>query len=172
MEHQHTVWGWINHHWMLISLMYFPAFMGYLNSFVVFLKVMGCTKLADFLGRFEDATKAAVDSYKSQKSLQNVGKPAAIVLFFIGLSFMTGCSFFSSANGFCGRITGEGMTVPYIGGKANLDGFNCHVGCIGKCPSDIYAALAAQMKSYADSQTTNGKIMTMGPGTVTFIPSK
>ncbi len=83
----------------------------------------------------------------------------------------SGCAS-SGANGFCGRITGEGLTVPYIGGKANLDGFNCHVGCVGKCTADVYTALSTQMKSYADSQTTNGKIMTTTPGTVTFTPSK
>lgn len=54
-------------------MVYFPAFMGYLNSFVVFLKVMGYDKLANFLGRFEDATKAAVDNYKSQKQTTNGG---------------------------------------------------------------------------------------------------
>lgn len=69
-QHTHTIWGWINHHWFLISMVYFPAFMGYLNAFVVFLKVMGWTKLADFLGRFEDAAKASIDAYKSQKQNQ------------------------------------------------------------------------------------------------------
>jgi hypothetical protein len=84
---------------------------------------------------------------------------------------ITGCAS-SGANGFCGRISGQGLTVPYVGGKANVDGYNCHVGCVGKCTPDVYAALTAQMKSYADSQTTNGQIMTTGPGTVQFIPSK
>lgn len=90
---------------------------------------------------------------------------------FLSVLLLTGCAS-SGANGFCGRITGEGLTIPYIGGKANVDGFNCHVGCVGKCTPDVYAALTAQMKSYADSQTTNGKIMTTEPGTVTFTPTK
>jgi len=87
------------------------------------------------------------------------------------LLLFTGCAS-SGANGFCGRVTGEGLTVPYIGGKANVDGFNCHVGCVGKCTPDVYEALSSQMKSYVDAQNTNGKIMTTVPGTVTFTPSK
>jgi len=84
---------------------------------------------------------------------------------------LSGCAS-SGANGLCGRITGQGLTGPYVGGKFNLDGFNCHMGCVGKCPPELYTALATQMKSYSDSMTTNGKIMTTGPGTVTFTPSK
>lgn len=89
----------------------------------------------------------------------------------LSILLFTGCAS-SGANGFCGRITGQGLTVPYIGGKANVDGFNCHVGCVGKCTPDVYTALTAQMKSYSDSQTTNGQIMTTVPGTVTFTPNK
>ena len=94
-----------------------------------------------------------------------------VILVCVGLMFASGCAS-SGANGFCGRVSGQGLTVPYVGGKANVDGFNCHVGCVGKCPESIYTALSAEMKSYADSQTTNGQIMTTGPGTVQFIPSK
>ena len=83
----------------------------------------------------------------------------------------SGCAS-SGANGFCGRISGQGLTVPYVGGKANVDGFNCHIGCVGKCPAEIYTALSAQMKSYADAQTTSSQITTTTPGTVTFTPSK
>jgi hypothetical protein len=74
-------------------------------------------------------------------------------------------------NGLCGRITGQEMTVPYIGGKANVDGFACHMGYVGSGKPD-YTPLVNAMKDYADSQTTNGKIMTTGPGTITFTPNK
>lgn len=84
---------------------------------------------------------------------------------------LSGCAS-AGSNGFCGRVTGMELTVPYIGGKANVDGYACHVGCIGKCTSDNYVTLAQVMKDYSDSQTTNGKIMTTSPGTVTFTPSK
>ncbi len=66
MEHQHTFLGWLNHNWAVISLVYFPAFLGYLNAFVASCKVMGWTKLADYLGKVEDAIKAFVDSVKNQ----------------------------------------------------------------------------------------------------------
>lgn len=84
---------------------------------------------------------------------------------------LSGCAS-SGSNGFCGRVTGMELTVPYIGGKANIDGYACHVGCVGTCTADNYTALSTVMKDYANSQTTNGKIMTTGPGTVVFTPSK
>lgn len=65
-EHHHTFWQWLHFHWAEISLIWFPAMMGYLNAFVAALKVMGWTKLADFLGRLEDALKTFVDTLKNQ----------------------------------------------------------------------------------------------------------
>lgn len=67
LPHQHTVLGWVHHHFMEISLVWFPAFMGYLNGFAASFKVMGWTKLADFCGRLEDAVKAFVDARKAQQ---------------------------------------------------------------------------------------------------------
>lgn len=58
-QHTHTWWGWLNHHWAFISLVCFPAFMCYLNAIAIFFKVMGATKLADFLGKLEEALIAA-----------------------------------------------------------------------------------------------------------------
>lgn len=92
-------------------------------------------------------------------------------LLIIAALALSGCAS-SGSNGFCGRISGMELTVPYVGGKANVDGYACHVGCIGHCTADNYTALANVMKSYADSQTTQGKIMTTGPGTVVFTPNK
>ncbi len=65
-QHPHTFLGWLNHHWAVISLVYFPAFLGYLNGFVASCKVMGWAKLADFCGKLEDAIKAFVDTVKTQ----------------------------------------------------------------------------------------------------------
>lgn len=72
IEHHHTFLQWLNHNWAMISLVWFPAMMGYLNALVAALKVMGWTKLADFLGRLEDALKTFVDTVKSQN--QTKGK--------------------------------------------------------------------------------------------------
>ncbi len=66
-EHHYTAWQWINHHFMLISMVYFPAAMMYLNSIAIFLKVMGATKLADFLAKLEEALIAARDAAKAYK---------------------------------------------------------------------------------------------------------
>lgn len=66
-QHPHTFLGWLNHHWAFISLVCFPAFMCYLNSFAIFLKVMGATALADFLSKLEQALVAARDAAKAYK---------------------------------------------------------------------------------------------------------
>ena len=85
---------------------------------------------------------------------------------------MTGCAS-AGMNGICGRITGQEITIPYVGGKANVDGYICHVGCVGlNCGKPDYATLESVMNHYADMQSTSGKITTIGPGTVTFTPSK
>jgi len=63
------------------------------------------------------------------------------------------------------------MTIPYVGGKSNIDGFACHLGYVGSGKPD-YSDLVKTMKDFADSQTTSGKIMTTAPGTITFTPAK
>lgn len=92
----------------------------------------------------------------------------SILIGFVGI--LSGCAS-GGYNGFCGRITGQELTVPYAGGKANVDGFACHLGYVGKGTPD-YTPLVNAMKDYADAQTTSGKIMTTTPGTITFTPSK
>lgn len=64
-------WFYVEHHWMMISMIWFPAFLGYLNAFVASCKVMGWTKLADELGRVEDALRVFVSTVRSQN--QNTG---------------------------------------------------------------------------------------------------
>ena len=84
----------------------------------------------------------------------------------------TGCAS-AGMNGFCGRITGSELTVPYIGGKTNADGYICHVGCVGmNCPKPDYDAITSIMTSYLKAQTTDGKLTVTGPGTVSFTPTK
>jgi hypothetical protein len=65
-QHPHTFLGWLNHHWAFISLVCFPAFMGYLNGLAAFFRVMGNTKLSDWLSKFEEALKAFIANSKPQ----------------------------------------------------------------------------------------------------------
>ena len=58
------------------------------------------------------------------------------ILLIIGFIALTGCAS-SGANGFCGRISGQGLTVPYVGGKAYVDGYNCHV-AVSYTHLDVY----------------------------------
>lgn len=67
IAHHHTILGWINHHFMEISMVWFPAFLGYLNATVASLKVMGFTRASEFLGKLEDGIKTFVDTVKTQK---------------------------------------------------------------------------------------------------------
>lgn len=66
MVPHHTFFGFIQHHWLEISMVWFPAFLGYLNAAVASLKVMGFTKAAEILGKLEDGIKTFVDTIKSQ----------------------------------------------------------------------------------------------------------
>lgn len=67
--------NYLQSHWMVISLIWFPAFLGYLNGFVAACKVMGWTKLADELGKLENALKAFVDTVKNKNGgSSDVGK--------------------------------------------------------------------------------------------------
>ena len=85
---------------------------------------------------------------------------------------LSGCAS-AGMNGICGRITGTELTVPYVGGKANVDGYVCHVGCVGlHCGVPDYSVLESVMNHYADSQSTSGKLFVSGPGSVSFTPSK
>ena len=68
MEHQYTWWQILNHHWAFISLVCFPAGMGYLNGLAAFFRVMGNTKLSDWLSKFENAIKAFIANAKPQQA--------------------------------------------------------------------------------------------------------
>lgn len=65
-HHSHTFLQWLNHNWAVISLVWFPAFLGYLNAAVASLKVMGFDRAAQFLGKLEDGIKTFVDTLKNQ----------------------------------------------------------------------------------------------------------
>lgn len=110
-------------------------------------------------------TTAIQDSSKGN-ALTNLLILSALAIFSVGCAS-------AGINGMCGRITGQEMTVPYVSGKANVDGYACHVGCVGLgCPKPSYDAIVSVMDAYSKMETTQGKIMTTGPGTVVFTPSK
>ena len=66
-EHHHTWYQWLNHNSGMILLVYIPAFCGWLNGIIAFLKVWGLTQAAEFCGKLEDSLKAFVDAMRSQK---------------------------------------------------------------------------------------------------------
>lgn len=72
-QHPHTFLQWLNHHWAVISLVWFPAFLGYLNAFAASCKVMGWDKFANWLGKFESALTTFVSTARSQN--QSLNKP-------------------------------------------------------------------------------------------------
>lgn len=88
------------------------------------------------------------------------------------LFLFVGCAS-SGVNGLCGRVTGTEVSIPYVGGKANVDGYACHVGCVGmSCSKPDYGVLESVMNHYADTQSTLGKLSVPGPGTITYTPAK
>lgn len=56
----------VQHNWFEISVIWFPAFLGYLNAAIASLKVMGLTKPAEVLGKLEDGLKTFIDTLKNQ----------------------------------------------------------------------------------------------------------
>lgn len=68
MEHHHTFAQWFNHNFAMISLVWFPAFICYLRSFVDSCKVVGWTKLADELGKLELFLTTFVNSVKQNRA--------------------------------------------------------------------------------------------------------
>jgi hypothetical protein len=58
---------WFKHHFMVISLVWFPAFLGYMNGLIAFFKVWGLTKPAEFCGKLEDSLKAFMDAVKQSQ---------------------------------------------------------------------------------------------------------
>ena len=66
---------WIKHHFMILSMVWLPAFLFYLRIFVDSCKVAGYTKLADKLGRFELFLTTFVAEAKGQNQSQNTGNP-------------------------------------------------------------------------------------------------
>lgn len=94
------------------------------------------------------------------------------ILLIIGLIILSGCAS-AGLNGMCGRITTQESTLPYVGGKGNIDGYACHIGCVGvTCGKPDYGVLQSIMTKYLDMQTTSGKLTTTTPGVITFTPNK
>ena len=65
-QHHFTFWQWVNHNWLTISMIWFPAGMGYLNGLAAFFRVMGNEKLSIWLSTFEEALKAFIANSRSQ----------------------------------------------------------------------------------------------------------
>lgn len=166
IDQHHTFIQWLNHHWAVISLIYFPAAMMYLNSLAIFLKVMGATKLADFLAKLEEALIAARDAAKAYK--QQTAKTVPLILICLGLIFSVGCTVLKSG---CGHINGAEVTVPYVGGKANGNAYGCYMGCIGiNCKTPDYDSLANITTEYIKDASKDNAITTSSAGTITFTP--
>lgn len=69
---------WFENHFMVISLVWFPAFLGYLNAFVASCKVMGWSKLAETLGKVEDAIATFVSTLKQNQGGSNDKKDSSV----------------------------------------------------------------------------------------------
>lgn len=94
------------------------------------------------------------------------------IIFIIGLVILSGCASVGMKSG-CGHVTGNGITVPYVGGKADGNAYGCYMTCIGsKCPIPDYNSLQKLTSDYLTIAGSDSKIATSGPGTIVFTPSK
>lgn len=82
-----------------------------------------------------------------------------------------GCASAGMKSG-CGHVTGNGITVPYVGGKADGNAYGCYMTCLGsKCPAPDYEALAKLTSDYLKEAASDSKLTTTGAGTITFTPT-
>ena len=75
------------------SLVWFPAFLGYLNAFVASCKVMGWTRLADELGKIEDAITVFVATVKKQNQPPTGGNTVKLPILLISFLILGGVAF-------------------------------------------------------------------------------
>lgn len=92
-------------------------------------------------------------------------------LLLIPILLLTGCASAGMKSG-CGHVTGNGITVPYVGGKADGNAYGCYMTCLGsKCPVPDYTALQQLTSDYIKIAGSDSKMTTTGAGTITFTPS-
>jgi hypothetical protein len=63
------IFNYLNDNWLVISMVYFPAFIGYMNAFIAAARVMGWTQLADYFGKLEKAIQVFVDTARSRREI-------------------------------------------------------------------------------------------------------
>lgn len=57
---------YIREHWLEISMVWFPAFVGYFNGFIAASNVMGWTRLAEWCGKVERAITVFIQTARKQ----------------------------------------------------------------------------------------------------------
>lgn len=93
------------------------------------------------------------------------------LILFISLISLSGCATSVMKSG-CGHLTGTGVTVPYVGGKADGNAYGCYMSCLGtKCGTPDYTTLQTLTSDYIKVAGNDEKITTTAPGTITFVPA-
>jgi len=71
----------------------------------------------------------------------------------------------------CGHLTGNEVTIPYVGGKANGNAYGCYMACVGsKCAAPDWNALATLNAAYLNNAAKDNTIKTMDGGTIIYNP--
>lgn len=97
---------------------------------------------------------------------------APVILMCLGLMFSAGCASAVLKSG-CGHLTGNEVSIPYAGGKANGNAYGCYMSCIGSnCKAPDYATLQTLTSDYIKYAAEDNKITTTGPSIITVTPTK
>lgn len=93
-----------------------------------------------------------------------------VALLILSIAFFSGCASVGM-NASCGHVTGNEITIPYVGGKAEGNAYACHMGCVGfNCPKPDYIALQTLTSKYIED--SGSAITTTLPMTVTLTSAK
>lgn len=117
-----------------------------------------CDRVASFISFWIEVLDTLAKKYANK---------SAVLLLCFGLILFSGCA---STGLVCGRLTGNQVTIPYVGGKADGDAVICRATCVGNnCSLPSTTQLANIMEGYM--QTQHNQLTIPGAGTITFTPS-
>ena len=87
----------------------------------------------------------------------------------IGLVLTTGCASAVYKSG-CGHLTGNEVSIPYVGGKATGNVYGCYVAYFGPSKSPDFTPLQKITSDYLLVAGKDNTMKTIDGGTVTYTP--
>lgn len=86
------------------------------------------------------------------------------------LMILTGCNTLKMG---CGHVTGNEVTIPYVGGKASGNAYGCYMISGGfSAPKLTADNMSTVMTEYIKDASKDNTIKTVDGGTITYTPGK